>query len=97
MFPQIDHPTDRSNFSIVRLSGVTLAYSYETIVGFQTPGHLWTVIENQWGPTTGKHLNWLDDDKTNRIPPDEFKARLRAALIPPKLRQPRRKSGLPRR
>ena len=70
--PQINHPTDRPNFSIVNVFGITVAFSYWTMIGFQFPGRDWVIIENQWGPTTGKHLNWLDTRKEIRIPQKEF-------------------------
>ena len=28
----------------------------------------WLLAENTWGPTTGKHLNYLDEDKEYRVP-----------------------------
>lgn len=70
--PSIKHPTDRLNFSIVSFDGVAIAFSYETMIGFSVPGHEWAIRENNWGPTTGKHLNYLDPDKKKRIPYDEF-------------------------
>jgi hypothetical protein len=35
-------------------------FSYSTLVAFSKPGHPRVVHENDWGPTTGKHLNWID-------------------------------------
>jgi len=33
------------------------------------------VSENVWGPTTGKHLNWIDGgDKKSRLPYNQFQA-----------------------
>jgi hypothetical protein len=35
-------------------------FSYKTLVAVRAPGHGLIVRENVWGPTTGKHLNWID-------------------------------------
>lgn len=35
-------------------------FSYSTLVAFHKPGCPRIVHENDWGPTTGKHLNWID-------------------------------------
>jgi len=40
----------------VEIGGVTLFFSYATLIG------VWSInrkvrVENQWGPTTGKHIN----------------------------------------
>ena len=65
----------------VDVGNVTLYFSYKTVVAFRAPGYSLTVSENIWGPTTGKHLNWIDDgDKGSRLPRDKFEDVLRAAL-----------------
>jgi hypothetical protein len=48
-------------------------FSYRTMVAFQAWGRPRRVIRNYWGPTTGKHLNWIDDDHSSRLSEDEFK------------------------
>lgn len=48
-----------------------LYYSYETIVAFYENGEI-TCSENNWGNTTGKHLNWVQPDKKKRISYAEF-------------------------
>ena len=74
----ITHPTDRPNFSIVTLGARSVAFSYDTPIGFKLyPYHRWTTRVNDWGPTTGKHLNYLNDD-TDRLDSDEFESRLAA-------------------
>jgi hypothetical protein len=51
-------------------------FSYQTPVAFRGRNGL-VVRENDWGPTTGKHLNWIDGgNKNGRIPGDEFERRL---------------------
>lgn len=48
-------------------------FSYETLVAFWIKGEF-HIIKNYWGPTTGKHLNWIDDDHSIRETSDEFNA-----------------------
>jgi len=51
-------------------------YSYKTPVAFRHNGRL-VVRENDWGPTTGKHLNWIDGgNKSGRIQGGEFELEL---------------------
>jgi hypothetical protein len=53
-------------------NGLTLYFSYQTLVGFQglTGRH---VRENEWGPTTGKHLNAIDGgNKKARLSASDF-------------------------
>jgi hypothetical protein len=47
-------------------------FSYETLVAFWTAQTGLVVRENDWGPTTGKHLNWIESDKSKRISGEEF-------------------------
>ena len=61
-----------------QLGDVTVYFSYETPVAFEAPGHGLVVRENDWGNTTGKHLNWIDGgDHKNRLPGSEFEPLLR--------------------
>ena len=67
----------------VTIGDLELFYSYKTIVGFQchaVDGGRRVVIQNYWGPTTGKHLNAICTDKKTRLPSDEFTAQLKIAL-----------------
>lgn len=78
--PTIDHPTDRHNFAIVHLPQVSLAFSYDTCIAYRDRGP-WVVRHNGWGPTTGKHMNHLDNgDKTDRVPSDQFEDQVRDLL-----------------
>lgn len=76
----INHPTDRPNFTIVYVGSLTLGFSYSTIVGYQEGWGDWVVTVNYWGPTTGKHLNYLNEDKEARVEDALFMAGLKAAL-----------------
>lgn len=61
------------NFNMVSLGHWTRFYfSYETIVAFHTKKRGLVISENVWSRTTGKHLNWINDDKSVRVPHDEF-------------------------
>lgn len=80
---RVKYPTERPNFVIVYTPNCDLAFSYETLIGVQgflveDPSPVayrfkqWLVAENEWGPTTGKHLNWLDNGhKEDRVPQEE--------------------------
>ena len=46
-------------------------FSYKTLVAFGWPGQV-HCIRNYWGPTTGKHLNWIESDHKKRLTQDEF-------------------------
>lgn len=55
----------------VNFGNLTLYFSYKTVIAFSTPGDI-KVSENLWGPTTEKHLNWIDGgDKKTRLKRDD--------------------------
>lgn len=72
------------NYATVEVGPVTLHFSYQTVIAFSTGETPLTVRENDWGPTTGKHLNRVDggsaDAKARRLPSLAFTQALRAAL-----------------
>jgi len=47
-------------------------FSYKTLVAFSTPSSGLVVHENIWRTTTGKHLNWIDDNHKSRVDAQEF-------------------------
>ena len=52
---------------------LTAWFSYRTLVAFQVLGHARVVHENVWGPTTGRHLNAIDNcAKSARVPAAQF-------------------------
>ena len=67
------------NYATVTVGPITLHYSYQTVIAFNTGNGL-VVRENDWGPTTGKHLNRVDGGgkaaKARRIPGETFEAQL---------------------
>ena len=56
-----------------------LYYSYDTIIAF-SDREGFVISENNWGTTTGKHMNFLDRDKKARLPREEFELKLQEML-----------------
>ena len=46
-------------------------FSYETLVVFSINGEF-HIIKNYWSTTTGKHLNWINPDKSIREDRETF-------------------------
>lgn len=59
------------NFNQVELGSLKIWFSYETPIAFQSFGQIF-IRKNDWGPTTGKHLNSIDTDKKRRLSGLEF-------------------------
>jgi hypothetical protein len=64
----------------VTMPGISLYFSYETVVAYQTDTDGLVVSENCWGPTTGKHLNWICSDRKRRVKRELFEEKLQNAL-----------------
>ena len=65
----------------VSVGAVDVYFSYRTPVAYSLDGCSPIVRRNEWGPTTGKHLNAIDGgDKCARVDVDTFQTGLRAAL-----------------
>jgi hypothetical protein len=86
-FPQIDsygrydNPGYGAHTMLVSFLGLRVWFSYSTPIAFSTPGHGRVVRQNDWGPTTGKHLNMIDGgDKKNRLDSEEFEKQLDAVM-----------------
>lgn len=58
----------------VFLPGLTLWWSYDTLVAFRVhDAEKPTVCENRWGSTTGEHLDAIDGgDKAGRLTREAF-------------------------
>jgi hypothetical protein len=70
-----------ANAMEVRVGVLSLRFSYRTVVAFSTPETGLVVCQNEWGTTTGKHLNWIDGgDKKSRLPRAEFLNALTKAM-----------------
>ena len=64
----------------IQIGTLTLYFSYETVIAFQEGFKDLVIRENDWGPTTGKHLNWICKDKSIRISGKEFEEKLEEVL-----------------
>ena len=51
----------------------SLYYSYNTLIAFTYDCKLY-ISENCWGSTTGKHLNFINRDKSIRLDREEFES-----------------------
>jgi len=65
------------NTTTIEIGNKRIYFSYKTPIAFYTPsGHECAglvVRQNDWGPTTSKHLNAIDGgNKAARIPGAEF-------------------------
>lgn len=73
-----------ANSIAIELGTRTVYYSYDTVVafkGYNSKGEYFNCIcENAWGNTTGKHLNWINPDKSKRISLNEFEKKLQQFL-----------------
>lgn len=72
----IEHPTDRPNFTLVTIGDASVYFSYRTPVAFYGDEGL-VIRENDWGPTTGRHLNYISTTRA-RLTGAEFEAQLEA-------------------
>lgn len=80
-FESYSENTENLNCLKFYLPNITIWYSYHTPVAFKRDGKL-VVRKNNWGTTTGKHLNWIDGgNKKARINSDEFEKLLQEALV----------------
>ena len=52
-------------------------FSYDTLIAFRGDEGL-VIHQNNWGTTTGKHLNWINSDKKIRVNSEVFQAKLEA-------------------
>ena len=52
-------------------NGDSLYYSYRTLVAF-THDHKLYISENCFSSTTGRHLNYINSDKSKRLEREEF-------------------------
>lgn len=64
--------------------GITLYFSYETLIAFN--GYVneklngLFLIKNYWSSTTGKHLNFIDDNKEKRLDEKSFTSLFNKAI-----------------
>lgn len=84
--PQVSSYGDYSsdNYGVhtlqIKFSTFTLYYSYQTIVAYRDEQDGLVCTENDWGVTTGKHLNWIQPNHKKRVSSDEFDFKLQEML-----------------
>lgn len=73
-FESYDKGGSQSQNCLVFTAGkVTVWFSYQTPVAFQVVGYPKIVHQNDWGTTTGKHLNMIDGGaKEKRVDSETF-------------------------
>jgi hypothetical protein len=69
------------NFSRLEAGELTVWFSYDTPIGFHYPGRGHVARVNEWGPTTGKHLNALEAARADRLEAGEFLEALKLAQL----------------
>ena len=81
MSVEISHYCNNTNPNdiVVSIGRLDLFFSYETIVAFRDD-ELSCCRVNSWGPTTGKHLNAIQPDKSKRVSGEIFEDRLAEML-----------------
>jgi len=63
------------------IKGMTLYFSYQTVVAFRNArGYELVISKNVWGTTTGRHLNWINPDHKIRIENKEFEKKLQEVI-----------------
>ena len=64
----------KPNFIEVTIkTNLNLYFSYETLIAFRVKGNFY-IAENTGSSTTGKHLNYINPDKSIRLNQTEFRA-----------------------
>ena len=74
-----------ANTIAIKMGKRTIYYSYDTVVAFKgenSKGKAFNCVHmNDWGTTTGKHLNWIDGGtKEKRLNDDDFQKALQEFL-----------------
>ena len=71
---------NQDNFTRVTVKGLSLWFSYDTVVAFTHKGRK-VVRQNDWSTTTGKHLNFIDGgNHGSRVDGDAFETLLNEAM-----------------
>ena len=64
--------TIKPNFTLLTLGNIAIWYSYKTPIAFQEGEQPLCSRVNDWSNTTGKHLNYIDADKSIRVSGEDF-------------------------
>lgn len=68
-----------ASMKIVVIGKLKLYFSYNTIIAFKEKGKLF-ISKNVWSKTTGKHLNYINNDKKKRLKNSTFENELKRVL-----------------
>jgi hypothetical protein len=77
--PSAYHPNERPNFVQINLPKIQIWFSYQTPIAFRHDSTGFVARENDWGPTTGKHLGMISIN-AERVPGEEFERQLALVL-----------------
>lgn len=80
MAVRLRYPTRQTKQIDVIIGNLTLYFSYETVIAFDSPYSGFVISKNVWSTTTGRHLNEINSLKHNRIPHAEFLIKLSNVL-----------------
>lgn len=64
--------------TLLEIGGLAVYFSYETPIAIHdNENNKWVIRENDWSNTTGRHLNYINEDKSIRIAGAEFEKKYR--------------------
>ena len=73
-----------ANTIAIDLGQRTIYYSYDTVIAFSGKNskgkYFDCIIKNYWGTTTGKHLNFINKNKKDRLDRETFNKKLQEFL-----------------
>ena len=77
---RLTYPRRNTKQIDVSVGNLTLNFSYNTVIAFNSPFSGFVISQNIWSVTTGRHLNEISPDKNIRIPNEEFNQKLSEVL-----------------
>ena len=85
-FNYMDYSSDNygAHSIAIELNQQRFYFSYDTLVAFKgydkKGNYYFCVRQNEWGSTTGKHLNAINPNKQERLTSEEFEKQLKLFL-----------------
>lgn len=81
MTVSLTNPTGRNTeCRALHLGGVTLFFSYSTLIGYETVSGGHARIVNEWGPTSGRHFNECGLADAPIVTPQDLASAVRNAI-----------------
>ena len=77
---KIEYPSRNTKLMKIKIGTLTLWFSYETIIAFDSWKTGFWISKNYWGTTTGRHLNEIHPDKNKRVTDTTFQEKLKLTL-----------------